>query len=643
MHVGLHNEQYGPRARWRPLPPGSVVLQEGFWSRPQRANRIAGLRHGYEQLEKAGNFHNLKVAAGKAEGQFIGKVFWDSDVYKWLEAIAYELAKAPDAGLRRMVDETVPLIEAAQQKDGYLDTYFIIAEPEKRWQDLARGHEMYCAGHLIEAAVTFNRVLGEDRLLKVAVRFADHIDRTFGPGRRAGTPGHPEIELALVELYRETGERRWLDLAVYLLDQRGKGMLDPGGHGGHGGPAVYQDHVPVRDACTMEGHAVRQLYLTTGMADAYLETGEAALLDAMNRLWEDMSTRKTFIHGGLGSIHTNEAFSEPYELPNSRAYCETCAAIAAMMWNWRLLLAGGDGAYADSFEHELYNAFLSGVSLEGNRFFYVNTLLSRGADPAIGRKRIQRMEWPWTPCCPPNVMRFLALLDHYVATSGDGGLQLHHYMPATIDGEAGAAGAVRLRVDSQYPWEGAVRVSVEKAGGSQWPLKLRIPAWSDQVELRVNGRPADAVPREQGYLTLTRPWKAGDTVELGLKVVPTLYEAHPRIDSVAGSVAVTRGPVVYCLEQADQDPGVDVLSVQIDEMAPLSSAWNPGLLGGVVTVQAEGFLLDGEPWKNRLYRRLGEGTAQGRKPVKLTAVPYYAWANRGPNAMRIWIPRGRAR
>jgi DUF1680 family protein len=643
MHVGLHNEEYGSKARWRPLAPGSIRLAEGFWSRPQRANRVAGLKHGYRQLLSHGNFQNLRIAAGKATGTFQGKVFWDSDVYKWLEAIAYELAKEPDPELRRMVDETIPIIEAAQQQDGYLDSYFIFAEPERRWQDLARGHEMYCAGHLIEAAVAFNRFLGEDRLLKVAIRFADHIDATFGPGKRAGTPGHPEIELALVELYRETGEKRYLELAVYLLGERGRGLLDPGSHGGHGGPGVYQDHTPVRDACTMEGHAVRQLYLTSGIADIYLETGEGTLLEAMYRLWEDMIQHKTYIHGGVGSIHNNEAFSEPYELPNSRAYCETCAQIASIMWNWRLLMMTGDGVHADVMEDALYNAFLSGVSLEGDRFFYVNTLLSKGSDPVISRKRIQRMEWPWTPCCPPNVMRFLAVLDHYVATSGDGGLQLHHYLPATIDTDIGAAGKIRLAVETRYPWDGTVKITIEESGGTSWPLKLRVPAWSAEVGFLVNGQPTDPLPVDSGYLVATRSWRKGDTVELVLGVEPSLYEAHPRVDSTAGSVAIKRGPVVYCLEQADQDPGVDVLSVQIDEMADLASTWNPGLLGGVVTVEADGFVLDPQPWQNRLYRRLGEGPGQGRQPVRLRAVPYYAWANRGPNAMRVWIPRARAR
>lgn len=661
MHVGLHDPKYGPQARWRPLAPGSIRLGDGFWGAPTRTNRKASLRHGYEQLEKAGNFHDLMVAGGKKKGRFIGKVFWDSDVYKWLEAIAYELAREPDPELRRMVDETLPLIEAAQQKDGYLNSYYTIppegterqrgargadvelGDPGRRWQDISRGHELYCAGHLIEAAIAFKRFLGEDRLMKVALKFADHIDRTFGPGKRDATPGHPEIELALVELYRETGERRWLDLAKFFVDRRGHGLIDPGIHGGHGGAGVYQDHVPVRDATSVEGHAVRQLYLTTGVTDLWLETGEAALLEAMHRLWHDMSFHKTHVHGGLGQIHNNESFSEPYELPNSRAYCETCAQIASMMWNWRLLLGSGDGTYADSFESALYNAFLSGVSLDGTGFFYVNTLLSKGSDPVISRKRIQRMAWPWTPCCPPNVMRFLAMLEHYVATTGDGGVQIHQYVSATIDATAGSAGAVRLSVDTRYPWDGLIRIKVEKAEGGPWPLRLRVPAWSEEAALSVNGQPVDASHRHLGYVTVHRPWRAGDVVELRLDVAPTLYEAHPRVDSAANAVAIKRGPIVYCLEQADQAPGVDVLSVQIDEMAPLSTEWAPGLLGGVVTIGADGFLLEGDAWKDQLYRKLGQGASPARRPVRLKAIPYYAWANRGPNAMRVWIPRARAR
>jgi uncharacterized protein len=662
MHVGLHNAKYGPKARWRPLAPGSTKLGDGFWTGPQRANRKASLRHGYEQLEKAGNFHDLALAAGKKKGKFIGKVFWDSDVYKWLEAIAYELAKEPDAELRRMADEAIDLVEAAQQQDGYLNSYYTVppegvtvapgtrgadaelGDPGRRWQDISRGHELYCAGHLFEAAIAFKRFLGEDRLIKVALKFAEHIDATFGPGpgKRAATPGHPEIELALVELYRETGEKRWLALAQFFVDQRGRGLIDPGIHGGHGGPGVYQDHVPVRDATSCEGHAVRQLYLTTGVTDIWLETGETALLDAMHRLWDDLTCRKTFVHGGAGQIHNHESFSEPYELPNSRAYCETCAQIATMMWDWRLLLGSGDGIYADSFETVLYNAFLSGVSLDGTGFFYVNTLLSKGTDPVISRKRIQRMAWPWTPCCPPNVMRFIALLEHYIATTGEGGLQLHQYIPSTIETQVGGA-TVKLALATRYPWNGSVRISVDKSGPGAWPLKLRVPAWSGGATIMVNGAKVDAAPLDHGYATIHRTWKAGDTVELAVAMSPALYEANPRIDSTANAVAIKRGPVVYCLEQADQEPGVDVLSVQIDEHAGLSDTWEPGLLGGVVTVGAEGFVLEGDAWKDRLYRKLGEGSSQGRKPARLKAIPYYAWANRGPNAMRIWIPRARVR
>jgi DUF1680 family protein len=642
MHVGLSNLQCGPHAIWRPLPVGSILIHEGFWKKRQVVNRTSSLQHAYRWLERYGNFPDLRMAAGRMKGQYIGKVFMDSDVYKWLEAIAYELFREQDVELQRMADEAIELIGAAQAEDGYIDSYYQVAEPDRRWTDLTRGHEMYCAGHLMEAAIAFNRFLGDRRLLDIALRFADHIDSVFGPGKRAGVPGHPEVELALVELYRETGEKRYLDMARFFVDQRGLGLLDPGQHGGHGGPAVYQDHIPVREASTMEGHAVRQLYLTTGITDLFLETGERALFDALMRQWHDMAYRKMFVTGGLGSIHLNEAFSEPYELPNSRGYCETCAAIASIMWNWRLLMATADVRFADMIEHTLYNAFLSGVSMDGRHFFYVNPLLSRGANPAVSRKRIERVEWPWTPCCPPNIMRLVALLDHYVATSGEAGLQIHQYISSTIHAGLNAGRKAVLKMQTALPWQGSVRLIFDEADGLSWPLKLRIPSWCRDWEASVNGRPVDGSMLESGYLTVQQAWRKGDRVELMLKMKPFLLEAHPHVDSTWSSLAIQRGPIVYCLEQKDQDPGVDVLDVRIDETVPLKELWKEELLGGLMTVEASGYLVDRSPWENRLYRSLGSGEGVSKRPVRLTAVPYFAWAHRGPNAMRVWIPRFRA-
>jgi DUF1680 family protein len=634
MRKGPVDTTASPYARLHTLPLDAVTIGEGFWQSWQTTNGQASLRHGYHQLEKFGNFHNLLLAAGRASGEYRTPVFMDSDVYKWLEAVGYELARRPDPELKQMAEYAIGLVEGAQGEDGYLNSYWSVVEPERRWQDLQHGHELYCAGHLFQAAVAYYRGTGDDRLLRVACRFADYIDSVFGPGKRAGVPGHPEIETALVELYRATGERRYLNLALFFVDQRGRGLL-----GTHrlGSPAYYQDHVPVREAQSVEGHAVRQLYLTAGVTDLYLETGEPALMAAMERLWQNMVSRKLHVTGGLGAEHAGEAFGEAYELPNERAYCETCAQIASIHWTWRMLLATGERRYADLMELTLYNAFLSGVSLDGQCYFYVNPLLSRGSEPAMGRKHIVRPAWHGCACCPPNVMRLLASLGHYLATTDAEGIQLHLYAAATLSAEFGENRQATLGLRTGYPWSGDVNLEVQATDGSPWTLRLRLPDWSPQAEISVNGSPVSVTP-EGGYATLTRTWQPGDVVTLRLAMPPVMLTAHPRVDPARGSVALRRGPLVYCLEQVDQPPDVCVEDVALASGAAITPSARPDLLGGVTVLGVEGLATDVTGWGNELYRPLDGRTAPPARPVQLTAVPYYAWANRGPNAMRVWIP-----
>ncbi len=616
-----------PFARLHTLPFESVTLTAGLLADWQKTNRHASLEHGFRMLEQAGNLHNFRVAAGRETGEYRGRNFLDSDVYKWLEAVAYGLRSEPNAALQAMADQAIELIMAAQQPDGYLNTYYQIAEPHRRWADLDHGHELYCAGHLFQAAVAFHRLLGDDRLLTVATRFADHIASIFGPDRRHGTCGHPEVEMALVELYRVTGQQRYLELARFFIDQRGQGRMR--GLGWYG-PEYHQDRVPVRQATEIEGHAVRAMYLMAGVSDLYLETGEKALLDALERLWQDMTRHKVHLTGGVGARYEGESFGDPYELPNDQCYCETCAAIGSMMWNWRMLLATGEGRFADLLEQTLYNGFLSGVALDGTHFFYINPLLSRG--------KYQRAQWYEVACCPPNVMRTIGALGHYLATSTAEGIQLHLYSAAVLTVERRAGQSVALRLETDYPWAGTVRVVVEASDATDWTLALRIPAWARRATVVVNGAAVTA-PVAQGYAQVRRVWQAGDVVELDLHMVPRFVEAHPKVDPTRCSLAIQRGPVVYCLEQTDQEAGVDILAVQLDERAPLESQWEPDLLGGVVTVTAAGYALDLTSWEGYLYRSLGEHDAPSRRPVRLKAIPYYAWGNRGPTPMRVWIPR----
>jgi DUF1680 family protein len=627
MHVSASTSAH---ARWRTLPLGGVALDGGFWGHKQEVNRRVSLRHGYRMLNQSGNLNNLKLAIGTGEGEYRTPVFMDSDIYKWLEAVSYDLANVPDPELERLADETIALLAAAQLEDGYLDSYYQVVKPDQRWTDLDHDHELYCAGHLFEAAVAHHRATGKSTLLDIARRFADHIDARFGPGKHPGAPGHPEIELALVELYRETGERRYLDLASFFVDQRGSGTM----RGYRLGPAYQQDHVPVRQAAEVTGHAVRQLYLTAGATDLYLESGEPALLEAMTRLWRDMTAHKTHLTAGFGARFVGESFGQAYELPSDRCYCETCAAIAAMMWNWRMLLASGEARYADLLERSLYNGFLSSVSLDGQRYFYVNPLQSRGANPLHSRDVVERPEWFGCACCPPNVMRQIALVGHYAATVDDSGVQIHQYLAARIEAGRG----VTLCTETGYPWQGTVQVTVEETDGKAWALALRVPGWCAGASLRVNGRAREGAATAGAYAVVERTWQAGDVVELELPMPPRLTAPNPRVDAIRGSLAVERGPLVYCLEGIDQEPGLDLLDVCIAPQAAMQAAWREDLLGGVVAIEAQGAAVDVGAWGNELYRP-APVEALPQREVTLTAVPYYAWANRGPGTMRVWIPR----
>ena len=619
-----------PSAALKTLDIRAVTFDGGLWARRQAVNREAALPHGLRMLETAGNLDNLRIAAGRKTGRFRGRVFMDSDVYKWLEAAAFELARTPRDRLRASSETLIELVAAAQGDDGYLDSYYTVAEPGRRWTDLVHGHELYCAGHLIQAAVAFRRATGDDRLLAIARRFVDCIHAVFGPGRRATTDGHAEIEMALVELYRETGERRHLDLAAFFLDQRGRGRI---GQNRYDSPAAFQDRVPVREATTVEGHAVRALYLTTGAADLYLETGETLLLETLTRQWQDMVEGKLYITGGVGARHLAESFGLPYELPSDLAYSETCGGIASIMWSWRMLLATGDARYADLIERTLYNAVLAGVSLTGEEYFYVNPLASNGEAEHVHRGGCRRKAWHFVACCPPNVMRLLASLGHYVATGDASGLQIHQYAAVHV-----VAPGVALRMETAYPWDGRVRLTIEETSAGPWTLGLRVPAWCAGASVRINGRETAGSAAPSSYLRLGRAWVRGDVVELDLPMQAQCVVAHPWIESTRGCVAIERGPLVYCLEQADH-PGTRIADLEIDAAAPLQSAWEPDTLDGVTVIRVRGWEVDTTAWRHRLYRPLGSAPPAPRRPVALKAIPYHAWANREAGAMRVWIPR----
>ena len=611
-----------PYAELRPVPLGSVTLTDSFWAPRRQINRDVTLPTQFRHLEETDRLNNFRRVSGKLDAPFVGIYFNDSDVYKWLEAAAWTLAEGPNPELKAMVDVAISEVAAAQRDDGYLNTYFALERADERWTNFDL-HEMYCAGHLFQAAVAHYRATGERSLLDVATRFADHICETFGPeseGKREAVDGHEEVELGLVELYRVTGKKRYLAQAQYFVEARGRGLL--GKPYGHWSPEYAQDHLPVRELDAVVGHAVRALYYTAGITDVYAETGDAGYLTVLERLWDNMTMKRMYVSGGLGSRYEGEAFGEDYELPNGRAYTETCAAIASVMWNWRLLALKGDARYADLLEWTLYNAVLPGLSLDGQEYFYQNPLADDGTH--------RRQAWFGCACCPPNVARLLASLPGYFYSTQEGALWVHLYaagsLETTLDGQK-----VALEQTTRYPWDGDVALTVQTTGA--FTLKLRVPAWAEGASVTVNGEVVNDVVAGS-YASLSRDWQAGDTVRLSLPMPVRYLEAHPYVFEAAGRVALARGPILYCAEglDLDVDPRDLVVPAKPEQVTPVPSAE----LGGVVLLGADASAQTADT--AYLYRAVEASPAQA-VATKLIAVPYYSWANRDPAPMQVWLRR----
>jgi uncharacterized protein len=628
----------------KPLGTGNVRLTDGLLADWQRRNRKATIPHTIEQLRLAGNLDNLRriaepdspAAAMPYQGRY---PFLDTDIFKTLEGLAYELGRAEeneqaDAAVAAFYEEAVHLIERAQRADGYLNSYFQAPDVEKEsWQDLAWGHELYNLGHLIQAAVAASRQLGDDRLLVVARRFADLAFDRFGPDGEASVCGHPEVEMSLVELTRETGDRRYLELARLFIDRRGQGTVQLSVF-----PAEYfQDNAPLRELDSVTGHAVRMTYLAAGAADVALEHADETLSAPLERLWDDMVASKLYLTGGLGSRHSDEAIGDRFELPSERSYSETCAAIATMQWAWRMHLASGDADYLDTFEAVLYNAYAAGLSDDGRAFFYDNPLQRRpdhqqrtGAEPD---GELLRRAWFVCPCCPPNIIRWTAeLQDHLVVADADT-LSIAHYTGAVIR-HAG----LELEMRTEYPWDERITIDVTSAEAGSPGLALRVPGWCRNATVAVNGeiRRTDATA---GWLNVERPLAAGDRVELTLPMPVRAHTADPRVDALRSSVAFARGPVVFCAEQADNLAELDLLvasaadassaSVTRSAITPNSRVQTP-----VITVP----MREGAPHQGGLYPVHGEATdAAASASFEATLVPYHLWGNRGAAAMRVWL------
>ncbi|MBN8881396.1 MAG: glycoside hydrolase family 127 protein [Salana multivorans] len=614
----------------RPLGLGDVRLTGGFWGGWQEVNATGIIPHADAWEERIGWVDNFRRALdGTLVGHRTGREFSDSDVYKLLEAMAWEHGRTGDAALDARIREVAALIARVQEPDGYLSTRFGRPGQGERYSDLEWGHELYCYGHLVQAAVARLRTGVHDELVDVALRAADHVCAEFGPGGpRDGVCGHPEIEPALVELYRVTGEPRYLETARAFVERRGHRTLADIEFG----RAYFQDDVPVREASDLRGHAVRALYLSAGALDVAVETGDEELFDVVREQYRRALARRTYLTGGMGSHHQDEAFGEDFELPPDRAYAETCASVASIMVAWRLLLATGDAAWGDVVERALHNVVVTSPAADGRSFFYTNPLQMRveGApvDPdELSPRAHAQLRAPWfeVSCCPTNVARTLAQLATYVATASDDGIQLHQLAPATIDVELPDAGRVRLEVVTGYPYAGEVEVRVLESRDAPWELAIRVPAWAVGAAT-LDGEP---VPGDGRVARVRRTFRSGETVRLALPMAPRVVGADPRVDAVRGCVAVERGPFVLAAESVDLD-GADVGLLRVDS-ATVRAGEEPG------TALVDGVLLDPEDaaWP---YGPGAPTEQEGGRRVTVVLRPCFGWGERGPATMRVWLP-----
>ncbi|MEM2351610.1 MAG: glycoside hydrolase family 127 protein [Thermoproteota archaeon] len=607
-----------PFAKLKPVPLTNVKLKDAFWAPRIELLLTSTLPVIYNKLEESGALDNFRRILGKVQTEFKGYVFADEHVYKWLEAAAWLLSYKHNYELEVKVKEVIELVKAVQEPDGYVNTRFY-GKPEERYKNLKWSHELYVGGHMIQAAIACKRTGICEKLFNVATKYAEHLCNTFGPGRLEMPDGHPEIEIALLELYREIRDKRLLELAEFFIELRGKGKLD--------GWSYFVDNKPFKqlNEAPPGAHAVRFLYLTTGATDLYLEIGSKDLWEALNRLWLDVVNKKMYITGGVGSRHDGEAIGEAYELPNDRAYSETCASIANIMWNYRLLLATGEAKYADIMELTLYNSALSGISLDGKLFFYVNPLADRG--------KHRRQPWFPCPCCPPNIARLLASLPGYFYNTSIDGIWINLYASS----EAGIefkGKKIKIEQVTNYPWEGRILIKVYPEVEDEFAIYFRIPGWAEKAKVYINEKLLDMPIRPSTYLRIERLWREGDIVKLDIEMPIKLFTSNPMVIHNTSKVAIERGPLIYCLEQAD-NPGVDVWNIALTTESTLKAVFEPSLLNGVMVIEGTGYVLEYDA--QRLYTDLGKFSLRAKK-TKFRAIPYYAWSNREPGPMSVWIP-----
>ncbi|NMA64700.1 MAG: glycoside hydrolase family 127 protein [Clostridiaceae bacterium] len=636
------------------VPLNAVKINDSYWSKYIKLIHDEVIPYQWEVLndrlpdvEPSHAIKNFKIAAGLEEGEFYGYVFQDTDLAKWLEAVAYRLDTHPDPELERLADEAIELVEKAQQPDGYLNTYYTIKEPGKRWTNLRECHELYTAGHMMEAAVAYYKATGKRKLLDVMCRFADHIDSVFGDqeGKIKGYDGHQEIELALVKMYEVTGEERYLKLSKFFLDERGKKPYffeieyEKRGKTDHfpdflmHNPMYNQSHIPVREQTTAEGHAVRAVYMLTSMADVAALTNDAELMKACQIMWDNIVSRRVYITGGIGSMAHGESFSFDYDLPNDTMYTETCASIGLIFFAQRMLRIKPESRYADEMERALYNNVLAGMAQDGRSFFYVNPLevLPEACEKNANYKHVKpvRQKWYACACCPPNVARLLASLGQYIYTVDEDTIYTHLYIGNKTDFKM-AGKRVILEQKTNYPWDGNVTFEVTSEDNKETTIALRIPGWCKNYSISINDSRTETEVKD-GYAILKRAWGMKDVIELKMEMTAELISTNPAVRQNAGKLAIQRGPIVYCIEEVDN--GKNLFAISINPKTKLVEEYDKNLFGGAVVVKANGFRLDQKGWGEKLY----DATMVKSYPFEIKAVPYYMWGNRTPGEMIVWI------
>jgi DUF1680 family protein len=627
-----------PYAKLHNIPVHAVTITQGFWGARRETNVDKSIPSMEKLLEANGRMNNFLRLAGKSDAAQHGPVYSDSDAYKWTEAAGFALQSGDRPELRATADKIIKEIVAVQERSGYLNTYYVgdhakdrMAPQVQRW-----GHELYNIGHMVQGAIAYYRATGDRTLLDAGIRFVDgYLLPNFGPGadKKPILSGHPEIELALIELYRTTGDKRYLELAGYILHGDDRIKLPQDGY-------VYHfSGIPFTSRTHLEGHAVRAMYACCGATDYYLETGDQSYWKTLNVLWEDLVSSQMYVTGGVGARSEGEAFGDSYELPNFTAYGESCAAIGNMMWNWRMLAATGDAKFADVIERALYNGINSGMSLDGTMYCYRNPL---GFDPSGGDQI--RNPWYDTTCCPPNLERTFASLPGYFYSTSKDGFYVHLYDNSQLDWHLENGIGLKVVQKTNYPWDGTVEISVAPAKPSEFTFYLRVPGWSYGTQISINGKPLSGATPGQ-YLALQRRWSSGDVINVKFGMTPQVIEANSRVVDDYGRVAVQRGPLVYCLEQLDQPDGVQLFDVSLDVRQEASSKFREefhnDLLGGIVVLKHTGAVSANSNSLRSLYRPYTAEAPKARQ-VELRFVPYYAWANRAATPMQVWTPILRA-